>query len=122
MRKTSSKLLTKFDCELVDRYLKIIEDLTGVPTEEFTKINSRKLEAVFLRHIAMYYIYQNTRWSLQSVAEYVGLTNHTSVIHGLKKVNEWKDMPNFYKSEIFLLNEIEKEYAKRYPELVELSA
>jgi chromosomal replication initiation ATPase DnaA len=122
MKKKSSLLLTKFDRDLVNRYIKIIEDLTGVPSEQFTKINSRKTEAVYLRHITMFQIHKNTRWSLQNIAEYVGLTNHTSVIHGLKKVNEWKDLPQFYKNELLLLKEIENEYTQRYPDTVELSA
>lgn len=122
MRKKPMNFLTKQDKKLINNYLDVIEEVTGIEAETIIQNKSRKDEIVFLRHIIMYIAHTNTRWSLQTIAEYVGLTNHTSVIHGLKRVNEWKAVPHYYKSELTLLNEIENEYAKRYPETIELSA
>jgi chromosomal replication initiator protein len=50
-------------------------------------MRSRKQEIVFARQIAMHLLRKFTRLSLQEISEYTGVTDHTTVIAGLKRLD-----------------------------------
>lgn len=70
--------------DVVCKYLKI-------PVSE-VKTSNRKKEVVAARHMAMYVLSQNKDLSLHTISRELGLENHTTVIHGLKKVNGFIDI------------------------------
>lgn len=50
-------------------------------------IVSRKASLVFARQIAMHLLRKFTRLSLLEISEYTGVADHTTVIHGIKRLN-----------------------------------
>jgi chromosomal replication initiation ATPase DnaA len=60
---------------------------------------TRKKEYIEARILASYFLKTFTRLSLNSIAEYVGVGDHTTVIHHVKTVrNHIKTEPDFYKT------------------------
>jgi chromosomal replication initiator protein len=106
-------LLTKQDRLKARGILDSLELITGVVMDDIITSNSRKREVVMLRHLSIYLIHKNTHWSYQTLAEYIGLTNHTSVMHALKKINQWIELPHYYKNEFNLLTQIETAYGEK---------
>ena len=54
-------------------------------------LKTRRQKTVFARQIAMYLMRKFTRLSLKEISEYCGVTDHTTVIAGLKRLNELMD-------------------------------
>lgn len=106
-------LLTKQDRLKAHGIMDSIQLITGVDMDEIIKTNSRKREVVMLRHLSIYLIHKNTQWSYQTLAEYIGLSNHTSVMHALKKINQWIELPHYYKNEYSLLTQIETHHGEK---------
>lgn len=50
-------------------------------------MKSRKQDIVFARQIAMHLMRKFTRLSLQEISEYCGVTDHTTVIAGIKRLD-----------------------------------
>src|SRR5690606_204333 len=47
---------------------------------------SRLKDITFARHIAMYMSHKITKTTLEEIGDYYGKRDHTSVIHGIKKI------------------------------------
>ncbi len=71
----------------VESICKIVCHVSGVSIEDL-KSNSRKLEVVAARHVAMSLAYKYVRCSLTELGKYFGDKNHTTVIHARKSVQD----------------------------------
>lgn len=54
--------------------------------------NSRKSEIVNARHVCMYLFKKHTNMSLQRISFYFNKTDHTTVLHGIKRIESNKDI------------------------------
>lgn len=52
---------------------------------------TRKQEVVFARNVCMYLLKKFTRLSLKEIAQYLGAIDHSTVIHGLKRLQDLMD-------------------------------
>lgn len=100
----SSILNIDIDIEIAKEQLKLSEDLeqkvVNIDTiartvSNYFKINlgdirgkSRVKEITKARHIAMYLAHQLTKTTLQNIGEYFSHRDHTSVMHGIKKIKK----------------------------------
>jgi chromosomal replication initiation ATPase DnaA len=50
-------------------------------------VRSRKQNIVFARQVCMHLLRKFTRLSLKEIAEYAGVTDHATVMHGLKRLD-----------------------------------
>ena len=105
--------------EIYDNILESMESVTGVHRNFFRIRRSRRSTEITLRYILVHFLHQYVpSWTLEQIAWKTGMGDHSSVIHALKKVNEWKDVPQIYRSEIDILNKIEKDYGQRIENFV----
>lgn len=100
----SSILNIDIDIEIAKEQLKLSDDLEqkvinidsiARTVSNYFKINlgdirgkSRIKDITKARHIAMYLAHQLTKTTLQNIGEYFGHRDHTSVMHGIKKVKK----------------------------------
>lgn len=104
----------KEDLEIYNRILESMESVTGVHRNFFCVKRSRRSNEITLRYVFVHFLHKYIpKWSLEQIAWKTGMGDHSSVIHVFKKVNEWCDLPSMYKSEVEMLNKIEKEYGQR---------
>ena len=57
-------------------------------TEEDIKSKKKSREIAFPRQIAMYLLKNMTELTFQAIGELLGVTNHTTVVYGVKKITE----------------------------------
>jgi chromosomal replication initiator protein len=73
----------------------------GITYESFMK-KCRKRELVKARYMAMIIIKNNTNYSLNTIGEYIGKSDHATVLHGVKKITQqlplYADIQNDYAS------------------------
>ena len=79
----------------------IVKEFYGV---EITK-RTRKREYVHARSGASYFLHKYTLLTLEHICLYVGLTDHTSIIHHVDKVGNLKDVYPSVQAEIDLLDD-----------------
>jgi len=104
----------KEEMEIYNAILESMEVVTGVHRNYFCVKRSRRSNEITLRYIFVHFMHKYIpTWTLEQIAWKTGMGDHSSVIHGLKKVNEWKDVPIMFKSEVEMVNKIEKEYGQR---------
>ena len=88
----------------------IVKKFYGV---EITK-RTRKREYAHARSVASFFLHKYTLLTLETICSYVGLTDHTSIIHHVDKVSSLKDV---YPSVDAEVNEIDKEIQNYYNNL-----
>ena len=57
-------------------------------TEEDIKSKKKSREIAFPRQVAMYLLKNMTDLTFQTIGELLGVTNHTTVVYGVKKITE----------------------------------
>lgn len=88
----------------------VVENITGFSKEQLIS-KSRKGELVMARHICFYVLKKRTSYSLSRIGHAIGLRDHSTVLHGLGKINEsWLPFEKQYKTELALLQAILAEY------------
>lgn len=71
----------------VDQIQQMVADYFHIGVEQL-KDKTRKSEIVLARHIAMYFAKEYTDYSLSNIGNSFGGRDHTTVLHGIRKVNE----------------------------------
>lgn len=95
-----------------------IEDVTGVSRMDFAYKKTRKQYEVLLRTMLIYFCRDKLSWTLMEIQERLGFKNHTTIIHALRKVDNWHDMPHIYQREIKLFNALKEKYGKKHSEVI----
>lgn len=72
---------------------------------------SRKQEIVFARHVCMHLLKKFTRLSLKEIAQYFGSLDHSTVIHGIRKLQDLIDTEETTKA---LVEQCENDIYKYY--------
>lgn len=62
-----------------------VERATGITAEKIRERN-RKRKVVMARQSIMYALRKRTKWSTPQIARFVGLTDHSTVIHGIARI------------------------------------
>ncbi len=57
-------------------------------TEDDIKSKKKNREIAFPRQVAMYLLKGMTELTFQTIGEMLGVTNHTTVVYGVKKITE----------------------------------
>ena len=81
--------------------VKLVQDKFKVQISAKT----RKKEYVNARHIACYFLKKFTRMHLADIADFVGITDHTSVLHGINNVKKFMSLEPEYLDSVFELEE-----------------
>lgn len=85
-----------------DYYSQIIDIVCGYYRTTYNKINSktRKREIVQIRQICFYFADKYTNLSLQDIGQKLAGSHHSTVIHGIKAVNNLIDTDRVVASDI----------------------
>ena len=75
---------------IFDNLFRIISIYSGIGEDVLLK-RSRKREVVFARHLLFYFVQNKTDLTLESIGEPFGF-DHTTVLHGIKKINGYLDI------------------------------
>ncbi len=86
----------------VEEIITYTADICGVSVEEM-KSRCRKRDLVVARQLSAYIIKEKTKLSLTSIANALGLKDHSTVIHSLKTVNNLYGIDNFVTEKLDLL-------------------
>lgn len=113
---------TSYDRQMKENILDVMEEVIGAPRELWEYRRSRRSDEVKIRHIYIYFLRKYGNYTLKTIADFVGHSNHTTIIHSLKIVNDWLDVPHMYQKEISILKQIEKIYGKKYENSVDALA
>ena len=62
-----------------------VERATGITAEKIRERN-RKRKVVMARQSIMYALRKRTKWSTPQIARFVGLTDHSTVVHGIARI------------------------------------
>jgi hypothetical protein len=92
--------------------IETIEDVVGVPRELWEIKRSKSPTELMLRDIYIRFLYESNMYTLQGIANMVGLKNHCTVLQSLDRTNKWSESEE-YKTEFKLLQKIKKEYEQR---------
>jgi chromosomal replication initiation ATPase DnaA len=96
-----------------------MEKVTGVHRDFYRTKRSRRTIEITLRYIFVYLLRKHIpTWTLAHIAWKTKMGDHSSVINGLKRVEEWKEIPTAYKSENDIINKTEQLYGQRIENLV----
>jgi len=101
-----------------ENIVKTIEEITGVHRKKFLFKGDRTADSILIRGIYMYMCRTKLKWTLQKIAQSMKYTDHSTIINGVNKVNNWKDIPHMYSRELELLEVIEETYGQKYESLV----
>lgn len=71
---------------------------------------TREYPIIFARHFLCYALYQHTRMSLNQIAKYVGLADHSSVHNSIKQSRKLLDVDEYFIHKGKLINERLKEF------------
>ena len=74
---------------------KIIELVKQEFDIDFT-LRKRKKEIVTARYSCAYLLKRFTKLSLNEIAEYIGVRDHTTVLHGIKSAKNWMETDRSY--------------------------
>lgn len=88
---------------IVSQILSITTKETGFNLEQL-RINSRKRELVFARHLAMYFIDKHTKHTLDVIGHAFN-RDHATVLHGRKVVSNLMDVDKSIKIKVQLLDD-----------------
>jgi chromosomal replication initiation ATPase DnaA len=114
MKKTKKYIEFKQDTEIYENILTAMESSTGVHRDFFRFKRTRTRVEVRLRYILVYFIHKYIpSWSLDQVSQKVKMGDHSSVIHALKKVDDWQTTSIAHKEEMDTFNKIQEAYGQR---------
>jgi chromosomal replication initiation ATPase DnaA len=88
----------------LDNIVLAISEITGVEFAEI-KGRSRLYENVVARHLAFYIMRHHYGKTISSIGKYF-IKDHTVVIYGIRKVELYLSMPQFYKKENDYLTQV----------------
>lgn len=124
MKKTSKKFIElREELEIYDNILKSMETITGVHRNFFCFHRSRRSTEIMLRYILIHFLRKYIRsWTLEQIAWKVGMGDHSSVIHSLKRVDEWQSTGLMFSEEVNFVNQIQEHYENRNTSSTEVPA
>lgn len=99
-----------------------LEEVTGVQRHHWMQKNTRQQAEVRLRHIYAYLLYKYGGYKLKTVADLLNHKNHTTIIHSCKVVEEWLELPHFYKYENTIVKQFLELYEQRTENAFRISA
>jgi chromosomal replication initiator protein len=101
-----ARVITKTDQKFLDKIETILFDRLGVEMSVIKAAN-RTREVVKLRCILAYLIKEHTAMTLLNIGTYLNGKDHSSVIHMLNRIDDWKLQPKAWSKELNVLNELE---------------
>lgn len=84
----------------------LVEDVFEVDI----KVKNRQKSTIFGRQAAAYILRNNTRLSLKEIALEIGVTDHATVLHHIRKCQDFIILEDWYKNKIDIINEEIKKF------------
>ncbi len=104
------------DTEISIDYLhKVVTEYFNISLESI-KSKTRKREIVIARHVAMYLAKQYTNHSLQSIGDYCGGRDHSTVLHAIQTINNMLSTEHKFK---LVLEELKRKVQLKLPPQME---
>lgn len=106
------------EIELPQKGLRLVDELSEYfNTDRETMLSGRKMPYIKGKRVFMYYLTQELNWSLNKTAKICNLTDHSTIIHGIRRVMEdFKDphlLGLYYRSQrTFRKVQIPREYMR----------
>lgn len=114
MKRNKKYIELKQHTEIYENILTAMESSTGVHRDFFRFKRTRTQAEVRLRYMLVYFIHKYIpSWSLDQVSQKLKMGDHSSVIHALKRVDDWQTISIAHKEEIEILNKIQEAYGQR---------
>jgi chromosomal replication initiation ATPase DnaA len=101
-----ARIITKTDQKFLDKIETLLFDRLGVEMSVIKAAN-RTREVVKLRCILAYLIKKHTSMTLLNIGTYFNGKDHSSIIHMLNIIDDWKLQPKAWSNELNVLNDLE---------------
>jgi chromosomal replication initiator protein len=101
---------------MIEKIQQAVADYYDIPVAAL-KSKSKDRKFVTPRHIAMYFCKVLTDDSLKKIGQYFGNRDHSTVIHGIRNVEDWKEA---YGKEKKKIDQIERLISMALEEDIEL--
>ena len=108
------RIIIKDDQDFLEKIETTLLKQTGLKIKTI-RAKTRTREVVRIRCIIAYLIKENTTMTLSSIGNYLNGKDHSSVIHMLNTIEDWKSQPKAWVKELRLLNNLDialKGYSK----------
>jgi len=108
------RIIIKDDQDFLEKIETTLLKQTGLKIKTI-RAKTRTREVVRIRCIVAYLIKENTTMTLSSIGNYLNGKDHSSVIHMLNTIEDWKSQPKAWVKELHLLNNLDialKGYSK----------
>ena len=108
------RIIIKDDQDFLEKIETTLLKQTGLKIKTI-RAKTRTREVVRIRCIIAYLIKENTTMTLSSIGNYLNGKDHSSVIHMLNTIEDWKSQPKAWVKELHLLNNLDialKGYSK----------
>ena len=91
----------------------ILEEVIDVPREYWEVMRTKQDNEVKIRQIFIYFLNHYTTYNQKTIAELLGLRNHTSVLRNLRVVESWFESPEENSEQISIINKVKQIYEQR---------
>jgi len=100
------RVIIKNDQNFLDKIETVLLEQTGLKMQVIRN-KTRVREIVRIRCIIAYLIKKNTTMTLLSIGNYFNGKDHSSIIHMLNTVEDWKSQPKAWVKELSILNDLD---------------
>ena len=101
----SITFMGKEDKKSVLEIIEAVEFVTGMNFDDFN-VKAKTQQHVEARFLFMHFLYSRMRLTLSMIGRMLGGRDHSTVIHGVRTVEDWIDNKKFYTRENKLIDDI----------------
>lgn len=102
-----TSMLSDSDVEQLIKIIRAVEMATGLDFDQFN-VKTKKGELAKIRFLFMYHTKTIMRLTLSQIGQLMGGRDHSTIIHGVKEVNNWLGNRVFYSRENKLIDDIRR--------------
>lgn len=106
----SNRKLSKRTLGRINTIIDVVEKVSDSPQQEWLKTKSRNLQHVMYRYIFVYMCVDKLKIPKSVMGAFIDL-DHTTILHGIKNVEYWLELPDVYEYQSEVYNEVQLEYA-----------
>ena len=100
------RIIIKNDQKFLDKIETVLLEQTGLKMQTVLS-KTRTREVVRMRCVLVYLIKKHTTMTLLSIGNYFNGKDHSSIIHMLNVVEDWKSQPKAWAKELSILNDLD---------------
>lgn len=106
----SNRKLSKRTLERINTIIECLEHVSNESRNTWLITKSREAQCVMYRYIFVYMCVMKLKIPKSVMGAFVDL-DHTTILHGIKNVEYWLDLPDVYEYQSEVFNEVQLEYA-----------